>query len=101
MLFQEFEIVVFGKVMNAVARHTSRANAGMVFVNLDLETLKKGNDAVIERFASIVRQYGSRIQLAIVDHISSNPTYHMPLERLIQLFKTQNIPGKSYVSSVT
>ena len=81
------------QVVNAAARFAAHAGAGILSVVLDLETLLAGKDAILQRFKGVVHQYSSRIRLAIIDHVTSNPTCHMPLEQLAAMFRANGIRG--------
>ena len=82
------------QVVNAVARSTARAGASMVSVVLDLETLQAGNQAILQRFGSVLKQYGNRLRLAIIDHVTSAPTYHMPLKELAEMCRSYAVSGE-------
>ena len=84
---------LLGQVRNAASRFSARAGAGIVEVLLDLDTLLKGSEAVVGRFRSTLAQYGSRIKLAVIDHITSSPTIHMPVTAIAALCQTYGIKG--------
>lgn len=66
----------------------------MVSVVLDLETLQAGDQAILQRFGSVLKQYGNRVRLAIIDHVISAPTYHMPLKELAEMCKSYSVSGQ-------
>ena len=65
----------------------------MISVVLDLETLIQGSDSILERFKSVINQYSGRLKLAVLDHITSAPTYHMPIVKLAKLFRAAGVSG--------
>ena len=65
-------------------------------VILDLETLLQGQQAITARFKSTLVQYGSRIKLAILDHITSSPTVHVPVRDVAAICKTYGIKGETH-----
>ena len=89
------------QVKNATARYTAEAGAGMVSVVLDFETLVGGAEKILQRFRSVINQYGSRIKLAVIEDITSNPTCHMPLKQLLELFNAADIMGESALESLS
>lgn len=82
------------QIRNAASRFAARAGAGIVEVILDLETLLQGQQAIAARVESTVGQYASRIKLAILDHITSSPTVHMPVKDIAAVCQRHGINGK-------
>ena len=83
------------QVRNAASRFSARAGAGIVEVILDLATLLQGKRAITARVESTIGQYGSRIKLAILDHITSSPTVRMPVQEIAAACQRHGIKGKA------
>lgn len=66
-------------------------------VILDLKTLLQGQKAIAARVESTVSQYGNRIKLALIDHITSSPTVHMPVQEIAAVCHRYNIKGESHL----
>ena len=67
----------------------------MIEVLLDLATLQAGSAAVCECFRRVLAQWGSRIKLAVIDHVTSNPTVHLPVAQIAALCRASDIKGSS------
>lgn len=67
-----------------MARTAERAGAGLVIVDMDLDTLLAGDGAITARFrAALAAVPRGRVRLAVVDHIGSNPPVEFPLLAII------------------
>lgn len=72
------------QVANVMARAAERAGAGLVVVDMDLDTLLAGDNAITARFrAALAAVPRGRVRLAVVDHIGSNPPVEFPLPAII------------------
>lgn len=79
---------------NALARTAERAGAGLVIVDLDLDTLLAGAEAIVARFrAALQGAPCGRVRLAVVDHIGSNPPFEFPLPALIAACRDAGAKG--------
>lgn len=70
------------QVRSAVARCAATSGAGIVDVILDLETLLGGKAVILQRFRAVLHRFGARIKLAVLDHITSAPTVHLPISEI-------------------
>ncbi len=82
------------QVANALARTAERAGAGLLVVELDLDTLLAGGAAVAARFrAALAAAPRGRVRLAVVDHIGSNPPVEFPLREIIPACRAAGAKG--------
>lgn len=82
------------QVANALARTAERAGAGLVVVDLDLDTLVTGAEAIVARFRAALRGAPrGRVRLAVIDHIGSNPPIEFPLPAIIQACRSAGAKG--------
>ena len=83
------------QVANALARTAERACAGLVVVDLDLDTLLAGDAAITARFrAALAAVPRGRVRLAVVDHISSNPPVEFPLPAIVAACRAAGAKGE-------
>ena len=67
----------------------------MIEVLLDLASLQAGGAAVLECFRRVLEQWGSRIKLAVIDHVTSTPTMHLPVAQIAALCRASGVKGAS------
>ena len=67
----------------------------MIEVLLDLATLQAGSAAVLECFRRVLEQWGGRIKLAVIDHVTSTPTVHLPVAEIAALCRASGVKGAS------
>ena len=88
------------QVKNAVARMTARHGAGMLEVQLPLATLQRGREGILKAWSAALAatarpEGGSRVQLAIIDHIASFPPVHMPVQEMAAACKAVGVAGEA------
>ena len=86
---------------NAVARTTARHGAGMLEVQLPLATLQRGSAGILGAWraaleATLRPEGGSRVKLAIIDHIASFPPVHMPVQEMAAACKALGVAGEAF-----
>jgi isopenicillin-N epimerase len=68
----------------------AEAGATVVYVNLNLPITSQ--DQVVQAFeATLLSLRQKRIRYAIIDHISSKPSFILPIERLVRLCHSHKI----------
>ena len=87
------------QVKNAVARITARHGAGMLEVCLSLRVLQKGQEGILEAWKAALeatrKPGGSRVVLAVIDHVASFPPVHMPVREMAAACKAFGISGQT------
>ena len=88
------------QVKNLMARYAAAGGAQLLVVQLPLDTLQGGGDAILAAFAAALAAYGSRVKLAVLDHVVSFPPVRLPIAAIIELCRGVGAKGKIHHNAV-
>ncbi|KAK9808120.1 hypothetical protein WJX73_008728 [Symbiochloris irregularis] len=73
----------YNAVKNLAFHAAAQQSMGVLEVQLPLDTLLQGDKGILAAFAEALTAHGSKVRLAILDHVASFPPVHMPIRELV------------------
>lgn len=82
----------YGAVKKAIQAYAGRAGADIIEAELPFPVVS--NEEIISRFRAAVergKQKGRKIRLAVIDHVSSMPSVHIPVKDLVRICREEGV----------
>lgn len=77
--------ITYNAVKNLVARRAAAAGAQVLVVELPLQVVQQGRKGMLAAFKAALEAHGSRVKLAVLDHVVSFPPVRLPVADITRM----------------
>lgn len=78
---------------NLIARRAAAAGAQVLVVELPLQVVQQGRKGMLAAFKAALEAHGSRVKLAVLDHVVSFPPVRLPVADITCMCRAAGAKG--------